>query len=118
LLGSPGGALRSPAPVWQWCLVVAGMAAPLVIRRRWPRTVFAVVLATSVAAAFALYMVALTTPSKPGRRFNAPVVGALSATGIFLATVVGTPIPQARTIGSIVLGTALLGGAWTLGRAV
>jgi signal transduction histidine kinase len=125
----PGGAFRSAAPVWLSGLIVAAMAAPLAVRRLWPRTVFAVVLAASVlamlldvvrdsfvAAAFALYVVALTTPSK--RRLSTPVIGALSAAGILFAATVGTPAPGARTVGVLVLGVALLGGAWTLGRAI
>ena len=124
-------ALGSPAPFWLRCLIAAGMSVPLAVRRLWPRPVFGVVFAASVAAlvlgvvndsfvaaAFALYLVALTSPRRDRQRISASAVGVLSAAGFLLATVTGTPAPQARTIGSVVLGAALLGGAWTLGHSV
>jgi len=119
------------APLWLRCLVVAAMAVPLTVRRRWPRTVFGVVLAATVAslvfgvvndsfvgAAFALYPVALTAPSRGRRRLSAQVVGVFSIALLLLATVTGTPAAQARTIGTVLFGAALLGGSWALGRAV
>jgi signal transduction histidine kinase len=125
------GAERSPesgpsVPVWAQIVVVAGMGLPLTVRRLWPRAVLGVVLVTTgvsvflgvvgdsfVAAAFALYMVALI---QPRRRWEPTLaIGLLSA-----AAALGMAVVGARTAPwtAIPLDCAVMGGTWTVGRAV
>jgi len=124
-IGGPGHA-PSLAPLWARSLVVAGIGLPLAGRRVWPRAVFAVVFVASVVsaaagvvsdsfvgAAFALYAVALTRPRK--RWEPTLVIGALSA-----VAALGTALAGPRDVPwtAVPLDCALLGGAWTVGRAV
>jgi signal transduction histidine kinase len=121
-------------------LAAAGIGLPLVLRRRWPWPVFGVVLAASLAgiglgvvrdpllaAAFALYPVALTTP----RRRREPTVGiaVASLAGVVLVVLagpvaIGVSDPDAGGVsagsaaGLVLLGCVFLAGAWTLGRVV
>jgi signal transduction histidine kinase len=118
---------QPPAPAW-WCyLLAAGIALPLVVRRRWPVPVFAVVLTLSVvaslldatrdpfaAAAFALYPVALTVP----RRRWLPVIGVGTAALGLLLIVAGPAGWWLADASRWVTGSVLLGGAWVLGRGV
>ncbi|KAA2265833.1 sensor histidine kinase [Solihabitans fulvus] len=112
-------------PVWAQCLLVAGVGLPCAARRMWPVPVFGVVAAMSLLslavgvlrdpfamAAFALYPVALAEP----RRWwvPTPVIGALAA----LALISGTPTWHADGLALALRGAVLLGGAWTIGRAV
>ncbi|MGW4642952.1 sensor histidine kinase [Sphaerisporangium sp. NPDC004334] len=123
---APGAAV----PVVQ-CLIVAGMGIPLAVRRLWPVPVFWVVLTATVsslfagmvndafaAAAFALYMVALT---RPGLRWvPTRTIGALSAVVIAGSTMAG-PVgwgTDGFPFTSVLVGLPIMGGAWTVGRAV
>lgn len=114
-------------PVWVTCLAIAGVVLPVSVRRLWPLPVCCVVLAASVlslylgagrdpffAAAFALYMVALTEPRR--RREPTLAIAAISAFGILLATLAGPQDSGHATL--LILGFPVLGGAWTIGRAV
>ena len=106
-----------------------GIAVPLAVRRLWPVPVFGLVLAMSVlamvlgaerqsfvAAAFALYPVALSQPRR--RWVPTPAIGVLSALAVLGGILVGVPNWVAVRVGPAVVGIALLGGAWTIGRAV
>ncbi|WP_207400655.1 sensor histidine kinase [Actinomadura roseirufa] len=117
------------APPWLGCLVGAATALPLAARRLWPVPVFAAVLAASVlalaldlpwdsfaAAAFALYTVALTRRRR--RWVPTTVIGVLSALLVLGGVVVGPSGWQTREESRLVLGVALLGVSWALGRAV
>jgi signal transduction histidine kinase len=124
-----GGRLASPAsgvPLWARCVVVAGIGLPLAVRRLRPRAVFCVVFVASllaaltgvvndafVGAAFALYALALTRP----RRRRAPTfaVAAVSAVAALGTALAG---PSTVAWAAIPLDCAVLGGAWTIGRAV
>jgi signal transduction histidine kinase len=113
-------------PVWAQFVIVAGMGLPAAVRRLWPRAVFGVVLVTAlvsvllgvvsdsfVAAAFALYMVALT---QPRRRWEPTLaIGLLSAAAVVGMAAVG---PRTASWTVIPLGSAVMGGTWTVGRAV
>ncbi|GAA5081207.1 signal transduction histidine kinase [Thermocatellispora tengchongensis] len=123
-------------PDWATPLIVAALGPPLAVRRLWPRPVFAVVLAASgvalwhgligdplIAAAFALYAVALDAPRR--RREPTLLIGAVSLGIVLVGSVgVGTrapgppeaPVPQGPAVA--LLGLAVLGGTWTVGRAV
>jgi signal transduction histidine kinase len=120
---------ESSVPTWARCLIVAGVGAPLVARRLWPLPVFGVVLAMSavalsvgvvrepfVAAAFALYMVALTQP-RP-RRESTLAIGAVSVALILVGVLGGSAVGDTPDAGLLILGGAIMGGAWTVGRAV
>ncbi|WP_283136328.1 sensor histidine kinase [Rhizohabitans arisaemae] len=119
--------------VWWRLLPVVVIGAPMVLRRIWPLPVFTVVFVAScaalawdfgvdpfVAAAYALYPVALTVPR---RRWEPTVaVGVLSLIGVTVALVGvrdgGPAEPAGSVLGGFVMGGALLGSAWTVGRAV
>ncbi|GAA4071207.1 sensor histidine kinase [Actinomadura miaoliensis] len=123
---APGdAALPGPA---EW-LVISGTGLPLAVRRLWPVTVFALVLALSIvsvpadlpnlsfaAAAYALYAVALVQPRR--RWIPTPVIGAFSGVTLFAGALVGPRDWRAERLLDILLALAVLGGAWTLGRAV
>ena len=109
-------------PLW----LAAALALPVAARRLWPVPVFGVVAAVSVAAelaglvrepflaaAFALYWVAVTRPG-PWRVPTARI-GAAGVVVLLGSLVVGSPVP-----GGVYpfLGLALLAMAWTAGRAV
>ncbi|MET8052076.1 sensor histidine kinase [Streptosporangium sp. NPDC005286] len=123
--GSPDPAV----PAWAEYLVLAGVALPLAVRRLWPLTVFCAVLAMSLAsvllglahdrfaaAAFAIYMVALTLPRPRGEPTLA--IGACSAVAVLLLSVAGGPSRAANIAGVLLAGVAFMGGAWIAGRAV
>ncbi|WP_433728153.1 sensor histidine kinase [Actinoplanes sp. CA-051413] len=121
----------SPAhgvPVWGRVLLIAAMGLPLAVRRIWPVPVFTVVLAASVAAAatdvagslfvaaaFALYPVALTRPPRPW--LPTRVIGVLTCLTLVIGSVAGLPVWARDAAGGVLLSAVLLGGAWTLGRA-
>ncbi|TDV49677.1 sensor histidine kinase [Actinophytocola oryzae] len=121
---------RVPAlPVWSRCLVAAAIALPVAVRRLWPVPVFAVVLAVSVvsmvanvldepvlAAAYALYPVALTTPRRTWVPTSA--IAVVSAFCLFVGTLALPPSLVSGNVGIVVFGAAALGGGWTIGRAV
>jgi signal transduction histidine kinase len=109
--------------------LAAAAGLPLAVRRLWPVPVFAAVLSASTvsfalglpwdsyaAAAFALYPVALTRRRR--RWIPTPLIGAVSALLIFAGAIVGTADWHAEIAGRLVLGLAVLGASWTLGRVV
>jgi signal transduction histidine kinase len=121
-----------PVPLWAQCLVAAGVGAPIAVRRRWPVPIFAVVLVMSVlsllldvvrepfvVAAYALYQVAVTTP-RP-RWLSPPALGLASAVGLAVLVLIGSPrgVPDWwRGPGMVLLGVAVMAGAWALGQNV
>ncbi|UNO43082.1 sensor histidine kinase [Streptomyces sp. MST-110588] len=126
--GSPADAAPD-LPLWAVCLIAAGTGLPCAVRRLWPLPVFALVLTLSVlglalgavrdpftAAAFALYTVALTG-SRP-RSVPTRVIGGLSTALLLLCTLAGTRGMWNQAPGTALVGCAVLGGAWTVGRAV
>ncbi|MCO6004946.1 histidine kinase [Actinoallomurus purpureus] len=115
-------------PVWATCLLVGTVGLPVAVRRLWPLPVFGLVLAASVTAmflgigwnalflpAFALYMVALTERRHP--REPTLVIAGISAFGVLMGTMAG-PRDGAGTVDLFLIGPPVLGGAWTIGRAV
>ncbi|GLZ15757.1 two-component sensor histidine kinase [Actinomadura sp. NBRC 104425] len=124
--GAPGEAVP-PGPAE--CLVIAGTGLPLAVRRLWPVAVFALVLALSVAAlpaglptlsfaaaAYALYAVALVQPRR--RWIPTAAIGAFSGLTLLAGALVGPRDWHAERFRDVLLALAVLGGAWTLGRAV
>ncbi|MFC4894287.1 sensor histidine kinase [Streptosporangium amethystogenes subsp. fukuiense] len=116
-------------PAWAEYLLLAGMTLPLAVRRLWPLTVFCAVLATSLAsvllglvhdrfaaAAFAIYMVALTRHRPRGEPTLA--IGVCSAVAVLLLSVAGVPGPSPDIPGVLLGGVAFIGGAWIAGRVV
>jgi signal transduction histidine kinase len=117
---------------WVRFLVVAGIGLPIAVRRLWPIPVFGIVVAMTVASAFlhvvrepfvaaalALYLVALTEP----RRWWVPTstIGVISVIGLLagsLTGAVGAPGSLKDLFGLIITGCAVMGGTWTVGRAV
>ncbi|QFG27612.1 sensor histidine kinase [Actinomadura sp. WMMB 499] len=109
--------------------LVAASGLPLAARRIWPVPVFAVVFAAStatlvlglppdayVAAAYALYTVALTRRRR--RWVPTTLIGVLSGV-VILGTALAGPLGrQAERAGVVVLGVAVLGASWALGRTV
>ncbi|MEU8385366.1 sensor histidine kinase [Streptosporangium sp. NPDC048865] len=139
-LGAAGYALTlllfgagRPAPAMPWwagLLVLAGITLPLAVRRLWPLTVFCAVLAASLvslvllgtvhdrfaAAAFALYLVALTR-ARP--RWEPTIaIGACGAVAVLLLSALGTSAPAPGAVGPLLVGVAFMSGAWVTGRAV
>jgi signal transduction histidine kinase len=126
------GEQPAAVPPWAAYLVVAGIGLPLAVRRRWPVPVFCLVFAMTVASAvlqvvrepfvaagLALYQVAVAEP----RRLRVPTtaIGAISLLAILVASLGGTagaPPSVSELFGLVVTGSAVLGGAWTVGRAV
>ncbi len=128
-LGSFGYA---PAiPLWARCLTTAAIGLPVAVRRLWPTPVFCVTLAGSVAglllgvvrepfaaAAYALYLVAVTTPR---RRWEPTFAIAAGTMLLALLAVMAGPAPEMEIDalwGWGALGCVVMGGAWTIGRAV
>jgi len=121
-----GTAVPSAAVVWP--LSVAA-AAPLAVRRIWPVPVFVVVLAVAcvavpfglgpaffLAAAYALYAVAIVQPRRRG--LSAAFVG-----GVTVAVAVGLAVGGSNAHGStgitgVALGVVVMGATWAAGRAV
>jgi signal transduction histidine kinase len=120
--GGPGVSALLAVPL----AVATGL--PLAARRRWPIPVFVAVLSASTAmlllglpwdfyaaAAFALYPIALHARRSP---LPTPLIGGVSAVVILGGATVGPANWQAAMIGRVLLGLALLGASWTLGRVV
>jgi signal transduction histidine kinase len=101
--------------------------------RRWPRTVFGIVLAAAVTwamldpvrepfavAAYAAYHVAVATP--PNRLLSMPVIGLLSASILAGLVLVGSPQEQPSwwtgRLQVLTLGVAVVGMLWAVGQAV
>ncbi|GAA0354010.1 sensor histidine kinase [Actinoallomurus spadix] len=115
-------------PVWTACLLAAAIGLPVAVRRLWPLLVFGVVFTATLpalycgmgwaalfVAAFALYMVALTEPRHP--REPTLVIAGISAVGVLVGTMAG-PSEGSGVADLIIVGPPVLGGAWTIGRAV
>ncbi|MFI6520353.1 sensor histidine kinase [Spirillospora sp. NPDC050679] len=109
-----------------WVVVAGGL--PLAVRRLWPVPVFAAVAAATLtgvalgvaednfaAAAYALYPVALARPRR--RWLPTPLIGGVSALTLCFLAVTGAQSMD-RRVGDVLFGLALLGGTWTVGRAV
>ncbi|MFB4318849.1 sensor histidine kinase [Actinomadura sp. 21ATH] len=110
-------------------LVLALTGPPLAFRRRWPRAVLALVLAMSLAAfalgmprdaftaaAYALYPVALARPRS--RWIPTSLIGTVSGIVLVASPAAGPRDPASAGAGGVLLGLALMGGSWTLGRAM
>ncbi|MET8338251.1 sensor histidine kinase [Streptosporangium canum] len=118
-------------PLWAQSLLVAVTGPALALRRLWPLPMFVLAFGTSLAslllglvhdgfaaAAFALYLVALT---RPRPRWEPTVtIGVGSAAAVVMLSVAGSPDPGwwLRLLGALLPCVALLGGTWTVGRAV
>lgn len=121
---------QAPAlPAWLRCVVAAAIALPVAVRRLWPVPVLGVVFAVSVvstalnvldepflAAAYALYPVALSTPRRAW--VPTPAIAVVSAFCLFVGTLALPPSMVFGNVGILVFGAAALGGGWTIGRAV
>lgn len=117
------------APAFLTVPLAAATGLPLAVRRLWPVAVLAVTLSASTAtlllglpwdsfaaAAFALYVVALTRDRR--RRIPTPLIGVASCVVIFGGAVLGPANWRAELAGRLVLGLAVLGASWALGRIV
>ncbi|MBX6765657.1 MAG: sensor histidine kinase [Actinomadura rubrobrunea] len=129
LAAATGARGTGAAPSLLEWLVVIGTGAPLAVRRLWPVPVFTLVLALSVvavpadlptlffaAAAYALYAVALAQPRR--RWIPTPAIGAVSGLALLVSALAGPRDWRAQRVIEVVLSLAVLGAAWTLGRAV
>ncbi|MER6158627.1 histidine kinase [Streptomyces sp. NPDC001868] len=116
-------------PLWVRCTLVAAAGVPLAARRVRPRPVFALVLTATllqvllglamdpfVAAAYALYPLALTTTSQ--RLIPTPAVAMACATVVLFGMVAGSPQGWQHGVGFLVVGAAVLGAVWTTAFAV
>ncbi|MFD9326045.1 sensor histidine kinase [Streptomyces sp. NPDC060065] len=117
----------SNSTVW---LLALSTALPLVVRRLWPVPVFVFVLTVAcvalpfglaptsfLAAAYALYLVAVTRKRPTGR--SAVFVGGVSAAGAAGLTMTGAQGYQGGTQAvQVVLGLLVLGATWAAGSAV
>lgn len=116
-------------PPWAQFLIVLSMGPPLALRRLRPIPVFVVVLAASVlalvlgvvrdgfiAAGLALYIVALV--ERRPRREPTLLIAALVVVGAFTLVAAGGPAPFVAQAGAILVGSVVLAGSWTVGRAV
>ncbi|WP_211765637.1 sensor histidine kinase [Kutzneria sp. CA-103260] len=126
LLAATG--MNAPAPVWLRVLMLAGTVLPAGLRRLWPLPVFALVLTMTwlsvllgtivdpfLAAAFCLYTVAAET----GRRWlSVLAVIVLGGTGAVVGRGVTGPFWTFSSVGTVLFGALVLGGAWAIGRAV
>ncbi|GAA1825921.1 sensor histidine kinase [Actinomadura chokoriensis] len=109
--------------------LAAAAGLPLAVRRLWPVPVFAAILSASTAslvlglpfdsyaaAGFALYPVALARRRR--RWIPTPLIGAVSAAVILGGAIAGPGGRHAEAAGELLLGLAVLGASWTLGRVV
>ncbi|WP_261953660.1 sensor histidine kinase [Streptomyces nigrescens] len=138
LTGSAGSAPApdppsdGPSP-WEPLVLMAAIAVPIAVRRVWPLPVFGVVtFVTAVAvardavwdpllpAASALYTVALTSPLRRWWERWLPylTITLLCLTGALGAVRAEQPYWQTGGPGLLLLGFAVLLGAWELGGAV
>lgn len=127
--GRPSQVGARSAPLWVLLVLAAAIGLPGAVRRVWPRGVFALVTVASVlsafygvvhepfvAASFALYTVAVGEPRR--RWLPTPVIGAVSVLALLAALLGSSPGRWRDGTSLLVVGCALLGGAWTVGRAV
>ncbi|MFI5897889.1 sensor histidine kinase [Actinoplanes sp. NPDC051513] len=125
---APGAVIGADVPAGVAVPLMLLIGAPAAVRRLWPVPVFLLVFAGSVAAlaagvltdpfvaaAFALYPVALGT-RRP--RLPAKVTGAVAVAILVVTSVVGTPHGIWPRLGTAVLGAGFLAGAWTGGQLV
>ncbi|MER5770799.1 sensor histidine kinase [Streptomyces sp. NPDC001985] len=116
-------------PAWAQVLIALGAGGPAAVRRLWPVPVFWVVLGVSLVAevwlgartlfaapAFALYTVAVTQP--PRRWLPTPAIAALGAAGMFGLTATGASETGGFDPVRVLSAAGVLGGTWTIGRAV
>ncbi|WP_205857798.1 sensor histidine kinase, partial [Phytoactinopolyspora endophytica] len=116
-------------PAWAGAAIVVAVGLPVAVRRIWPRPVLGLVASTSLigvvagvvadpflAAAAALYPVALTEPRRP--RVPTQTIGVLSVVTVVGSAVGGSDGWQSTDAGVTALGVAILGGVWTLGRVI
>ncbi|MFG2091043.1 MULTISPECIES: sensor histidine kinase [unclassified Spirillospora] len=109
--------------------LAAAVGLPLAVRRLWPVPVFAAVLSAStvmlllglpwdsfVGPAFALYVVALTRVRR--RWIPTPLIGVISGAVILGGAMAGPANRHAESAGRLLLGVAVLGASWSLGRVV
>ncbi|MEU8803973.1 sensor histidine kinase [Spirillospora sp. NPDC048819] len=109
--------------------LAAAVGLPLAVRRLWPVPVFAFVLSASsvmlllglpwdsfVGPAFALYVVALTRVRR--RWIPTPLIGVISGAVILGGAMAGPANREAEAAGRLLLGLAVLGASWSLGRVV
>jgi signal transduction histidine kinase len=122
-------AANSDVPAWVRFVLPMGIGLPLAARRLWPKTVFAVVSGlmvvamafdvvsgTYLAAAYALYLVALT--AKPAGRTLTALIAGLTVVAMAGSVLGGVPAWWINTFSEAVFAVVALGGAWTVGRAV
>jgi signal transduction histidine kinase len=120
LLAATG--MHAATPVWLRLVMLLGTALPGGLRRLWPLPVFTVVMTMTwlsvvlgtmldpfLAAGFCLYTVAV---GGAGRRRVAAVVG-LGAAGALAGQ-----FWSLGSVGLVLFGGVMLGGAWAIGRLV
>ncbi|CAM3677763.1 sensor histidine kinase [Kibdelosporangium persicum] len=116
-------------PEWLAAVLVAGSTLPIAVRRRWPRPVFGTVLALStlcltldlldtffVAPAATVYILALT--ERRPRWEPTLTLGLLSSLGLFMVVLISPISTRWSTAGQLLIGAAILGVTWTVGRAI
>ncbi|MCE7007446.1 histidine kinase [Kibdelosporangium philippinense] len=121
--------VATPAPEWLAAVIVAGSILPIAVRRRWPRPVFGIVLALStlsvllnltdmpyVAPAAAVYILALTE-RRPRWEPTLPL-GLLSSLGLLMVLLISPVGVRGSTAGQLLVGLAIMGTTWTVGRAI
>jgi signal transduction histidine kinase len=122
-------AAHSGVPAWVRFVLPMGIGLPLATRRLWPRSVFGVVFVLMVvamafdvmrgsylAAAYALYLVALT--AKPAGRVLTMLIVGLTVLAMAGSVLGGGPAWWIDTFSEALFAVVALGGAWTMGRAV
>lgn len=117
-------------PLWAALTISATMTLPLAVRRMWPKSVFAIVLGGTVAclvvdipddsfiaAAFALYVVALH--ARAAHRSITTVIGVATLGGAGLLAISGSAeTVSQQNLASVMVGAVLMGAAWTIGIAL
>ena len=127
--GAGQTSVAGAVPAWVPYLVVLAIGLPLAARRLWPLPVFTIVFGASlialglgvardgfVAAGFALYMVAVAG-DRSGRE-PTRLIALASVIGLIALVTAGSPVPLQAEAGQVVVGAVVLGGSWTIGRAV
>ncbi len=127
--GAGQTSVSGAVPAWMPYLVVLAIGLPLAARRLWPLPIFVIVFGASlialgmgvaregfVAAGFALYMVA-ATEDRSGRK-PTRLIALGSVIGLVVLVTAGSPVPPLAEAGPIIVGAVVLGGSWTIGRAV
>ena len=127
--GAGQTSVAGAVPAWMPYLVVLAIGLPLAARRLWPLPIFVIVFGASlialgmgvvrdgfVGAGFALYMVAVTE-DRSGRE-PTRLIALASLLGVLALVAAGSPLPVLAEAGQIVVGAVVLGGSWTIGRAV